>query len=150
MEVDLGIAVNPTRHPDLMIRKLCDDTVTFWGCAKPSINQDLSSGRAVLICVPDLLQTQELLKKMNRTGLRFARVLESSDLQVVAALTASGAGVGILPGRVVAMMGEKKFQRLSKAPTAQDEICLLYRVENKHLRSLQVMSQMISAAFTQS
>ena len=30
LSIDIGIVVNPFKHPDLIIRKLCNDEVTFW------------------------------------------------------------------------------------------------------------------------
>ncbi len=60
--VDVGIVVNPVRHPDLVLKKLSDDQVTLWQ------SPEMSAGnRDVLICDPDLLQTQSLLKKVQKS-----------------------------------------------------------------------------------
>jgi Flp pilus assembly protein TadD len=34
LRVDIGIVVNPAPHPDLVLRKLCTDEVTFWTLPK--------------------------------------------------------------------------------------------------------------------
>lgn len=144
-EIDFGIVVNPIKHPDLVIRKLCNDEVTFWvGQGKRKI-QDFRSGQAVLICDPELLQTQALLKNLKKSGINYRRILSSSNLEVITALTSAGAGIGIIPGRVAAAVSS--LSRISTAPLFQDEICLLYRVENKNLKSIQVIGEMIQSVF---
>jgi len=147
MDIDLGIVVNPIRHPDLIIRKLCDDEVTLWvGEGKRKV-QDVRSGEAVLICDPDLLQSQDLLKKLRKAGIQYGRMIPSSNLEVVTQLVAQGVGVGIIPSRVAGSMGHRAIRRIPKAPVFHDEICLLYRVENKAVRSIQVLSDCIISSF---
>lgn len=147
METDLGIAVNPSRHPDLVIRKLGDDEVTFWvGKGKRKV-QDFRSGEAVLVCDPELLQSQALLKQLRNAGIRYGRVLPSSNLEVITRLVAEGAGIGIIPGRVAAAAGARGLSRIPKAPVFRDEICLLYRVESKAVRAVQVIADQIAASF---
>ncbi len=151
MEIDIGVAVNPVKHPDLLLRKLCEDDVTFWVGKGNREIQDLHSGNAVLLCDPELLQTQDLLKKLKKAGLRYRRLLTSSSLEVVAELTASGAGVGILPGRVASLLVKagrgNKLRRVANAPSFRDEICLLHRIENKGVKTIQYLSNQIALAF---
>lgn len=138
MEVDLGIVVNPVRHPDLVVRKLYTDEVTFWmaeGCPNPK----------VLICDLDLIQSQDLVAKLKKSGRGFDRVITTSSLEIVRSLTLAGAGVGIIPGLVVGADAGTKLKRVPRTPVYSDEICLLYRVENKGVRSIQVMGEMIQS-----
>lgn len=147
METDIGIVVNPVRHPDLMIQKLCDDEVTLWvGEGKRRV-QDVRSGDAVLICDPELLQTQDLLKKIKKSGIQYRRILSSSNLEVVTKLVKDGAGIGILPSRVVKSNVNVGMRPIPKAPIFQDEICLLYRMENKGVRSIQAITQSVIKSF---
>lgn len=148
-EVDLGIVVNPVQHPDLVIRKLCDDEVSFWVGKGSRKIQDFQSGEAVLICDPELLQTQDLQKKLKKSGLSYKRVLTTSNLEVVTELTAKGAGIGIIPGRVAATALGKGLARVPKAPVFRDEICLIYRIENKGVKSIQVMGNKILTHFNE-
>lgn len=147
MEIDVGIVVNPIRHPDLIIRKLYDDAVTFWVGKGDRKIQDFRGGNAVLICDPDLIQTQDLIKKLKKSGTQYRRVLASSSLEVITELTASGAGIGVLPGRVATFASGKGLHRIPKAPSFPDEICLLYRVENKGVKSIQAITDQIALTF---
>lgn len=147
MDVDVGVVVNPVKHPDLVIRKLCQDEVTFWVGKGDRKVQNFRSGESVLICDPDLLQTQDLIKKLKRRGIQYNRVLASSSLEVITELVASGAGIGIIPGRV-AGRASGKLRPIPQAPVFQDEICLLYRVENKGIRSIQVIADHLSRVFS--
>lgn len=147
LETDIGIVVNPTQHPDLVIRKLCDDEVTFWVGDGERKVQDFRSGQAVLICDPDLLQSQDLLKKLRKTGIQYGRILPSSNLEVITQLVTQGVGIGIIPGRVAAQARSQSLRRVPKAPVFHDEICLLYRVENKPVRSIQTIGDSIVSFF---
>ncbi len=138
MEADFGIAVNPTRHPDLVVHLLGEDEVTLWGAS--DAEQD------TLIYEPDLLQSQEILAALKRSKSKYRRLLPTSSLEVVAKLAAAGAGVGILPGRVAALEG-KALRRLPKAPVVRDEIYWLYRVENRSVRAVQALTERVAAAF---
>ncbi len=140
MEADIGIVVNPVRHADLIIKKLCNDEVGFWSNPNATINN------TVLICDPDLLQSRDLLNQLKKNNITFERMIESSSLEVIATLTACGAGIGILPGRV-ARATSNALTLLTNMPTYHDEICLVYRVENKQVRAIQILAQAITNAF---
>lgn len=147
LKTDVGIVVNPVQHPDLVIHRLCKDEVTLWTLKgrKPPL-QDIKGGGAVLICDPDLLQSQALLKKMKKSGLSFARILHSSSLEVITDLTANGCGVGLLPARV-ANTARQKLEPVADAPIFHDEHCLIFRAENKNVRSIQALNAAIRAFF---
>lgn len=139
MKVDIGIVVNPVQHPDLVIVPLCKDEFTLWRAQK-LVAED------VLICDTDLIQAQTLMKKMGREGLRLARVMTSGNLEVIADLTAAGAGYGLLPAQV-ALRARRKLTRVYKAPVFYDDHCLIFRVENRGVKSIQVIHKAIKSFF---
>lgn len=147
LSIDVAIVVNPIKHPDLIIRKLCDDEVGFWvGPGKHPI-QKLDSGEAVLMCDPELAQTQALLKAAKKKQLSYGRVMDMDCLEVIANLTASGCGVGILPERVALAMYPTKLKHIPNTPIYKDELCLIYRHENRHIHAIQVIVDAIKAYF---
>ena len=105
-----------------------------------------AGGTAVLVCDPDLAQSQFVMKEMKRKGITFARILPSGSLEVVADIVSHGCGIGILPSKV-AERARKKLKRLPKAPVFIDEHCLIYRVENKGVKSVQVLNAAIKSYF---
>lgn len=119
-KIDVAFAVNPVAHLDLIIREICRDDVSLWrarGCLNPD----------VLLVEPSLMQSQEILKKMKKKGLRFNRTVESSSLEVLAQLVSSGAGYAILPERVVKAIAHEKVERVREAPVFHDRTCLVYK-----------------------
>lgn len=122
-EADFGIIVNPVRHPDLVIRKLCIDEVTLF---------HTKDAQDKLIYDKNLAQSKAILKTINNTT-KFGGVLSSSNLEVVAKLTSMGLGYGILPARVASQY--KQLIKVKEAPVFNDEICLVYRPE-KHNNSV--------------
>lgn len=147
LSIDIGIVVNPIKHPDLVIRKLCDDEVTFWVGDGSRKTQNAHSEDAIILCNPDLLQTQSLLKKCPKAGIISKHTMTMNSLEVIASLTANGCGIGILPARVAMSMYPNKLKRISKAPIYYDEICLVYRNENRSVRAIQTITGTIKDYF---
>jgi DNA-binding transcriptional LysR family regulator len=147
MNLDIGIVVNPVPHPDLVIKKIYDDEVALWVGPGDYKIQNYEEKTAILICDPELIQTQDILNKLKKQNISFARTLTSSNLEVITHLVASGAGVGILPGRVA---GQSKvpLKKLKTSPIFKDEICVVYRVENKNLPALKQIVESILDGLT--
>lgn len=141
LKTDMGIVVNPTPHPDLVVSKLTEDDVSLWqSSTMPTAN------KSVLVCDPDLTQTQEIMRKLPKAGIQIDRLLTSSNLEVIAELTASGCGIGILPSKVAAR-AMTPLKRVAKSPSVRDTHCLIYRVENKNVRSVQTLAAAVRGCF---
>lgn len=139
LEADVGIVVNPTPHGDLVIKPLAKDEVTLWQI--PGLkNED------ILICEPSLLQTQEILRKLAKQNRKFRRTIECSNLEVIVRLAQSGAGAAVLPARV-AHAQNNKLVAVMGAPKFADEIALIFRTEQRSLRTLQALSVAVQEGF---
>jgi LysR family transcriptional regulator, cell division regulator len=136
-QLDLAFVVNPTLHPDLVIKEIATDRVTFWK-SKKCENPD------VLFVEPSLLQTQDLLRKMNKKGLQFTRTIESSSLEVIAQLLNSGAGCAILPERVMKALCDNSVVQIKDAIEFHDRICLVYKHEFRKLKRGQALIEFAS------
>lgn len=119
-ELDFGIVVNPPLHPDLVIKEICQDTVTLWAKKECTASD-------ILICDLDLLQVQSIMAKLKKREIAFKRIIHSSSLEVIATLVLSGCGVGILPERVMRSNENAEITMISKSPFFKDRICLIYR-----------------------
>ena len=143
--VDFGIVVNPIKHPDLVIRRLCHDEVGFWVLAAVKKKKTFIINQQPLIFDPSLTQSQDLLAKISKQGVSFQRQIHSSNLSVVRDLVAAGAGVGILPSRVAQTHKQDRLQLLSSdAPIFKDTICLIYRADTPRTLSREVITKAIS------
>jgi len=147
--IDIGLVINPIKHPDLIIKKLCTDVVTLWNSNTPNkYNQDITSGNAVLICDPELSQSQHILKHMKKSNIRFNRIISTNNLELIAELTIKGAGIGILPSRLAKFISPTKLQKIEKAPSYTDELCLVYRLESKNIKTTQVIKDQVKKIFS--
>ncbi len=142
-KLDMGIVINPVPHPDLIIKNLGDDLVQLWRGRQENINNDPKSGKAVLICDEQLLQTQSLLKKLKNQGSKYSRVIKSNNLELITKLTIEGAGIGIIPTSVGKVFGPNKLIPISKSPKFKDQRAIIYRVENKSIAAVQLLSKEI-------
>lgn len=137
-KTDFGLVINPPPHPDLIIRDLGTDDVTLWTNGDKVIPD-------ALIYDPTMLQTQDILKKLETRKLRFRHRIESTNLEVMATLTEAGCGTGILPGRVART--RRSLQPYSdKAPVFRDRLCLIYRVGAHNSASGRAIVQAIMTA----
>lgn len=135
-ELDIALVVNPVRHPDLVIKPVVKDEFGFWAAKEANAVNRPDAESAVLICEPELLQAQNLLRRLRR---RFPRTMHSPSLEVIASLANSGAGIGLLPGRVAKQW--KNLKHLPELPVFQDEIALLYRAENRRIAAFRELAQ---------
>lgn len=142
--IDVGIVVNPVKHPDLILQKLYDDEVGFW--QKDDSSSDSFHDSLTILCDTDLIQTQQLLKKLTTDRDFHYRLVDSPNLDVVASLTAAGCGLGILP-RSVALAHDKTLIPVGYTPTYADEIFLVYRAHQRQVKALQIMIQTIRDAY---
>ncbi len=147
LEVDIGIVINPVRHPDLILKKLSEDEVTLWVGSGRNKTQDPKGKEAVLICDLNMIQSQDIIKKIKRSSLNFNRIITSTSLEVITELTLSGAGIGILPGRVAQPKTQFGLKKIQSAPIFKDEIYLAYRVENKNIRAIQEIVKCVEKIF---
>lgn len=140
--VDIGIVVNPVKHPDLIIHKLYHDEVSFWYLGARQKDLESYAKKATVIYDPNIIQSQVLLKKAAAAGIVIVRTMESSSLEVVASLTSANCGIGILPTRI-ANLAPKKLVKVPGAPIFRDEVCLITRVESKKVASIQYICGLI-------
>jgi len=128
-EVDLGIAVNPVRHPDLVLIPLGEDSFSLWHSPK-------KRGSDALFCDPDLAQVQWLLPRLSKRGLRYSQIIPSASLEVAASLAASGAGYALLPGSVAKPRRKEGLAKLDSAfPEYRDRVYLVYRSDAMRSRA---------------
>lgn len=143
-EIDFGIVANPIKHPDLVIKDLFTDEVSFWTSSTPSSTQEFNSKTAVLVCDLNLIQVQKLLDNLKKRNQVFKRIVHSSDLEVIADLTASGLGIGILPNRVATKIASYNLKILDKTlPIYKDKICLIYRADIQTTQSSAMIIEII-------
>jgi DNA-binding transcriptional LysR family regulator len=146
LSIDIGIVVNPVRHPDLIMQKLYEDKVTFWHSTDYSdIKKKLNTNNIPIICDPELIQTQWLLKQLNKTGIKNYRAVTSSNLEVIAHLTAKSESIGVLPTSVALATFPKKLKAIAHTPVYNDEIFLIYRHENRGIKAVQTIAKTIKA-----
>lgn len=138
--IDFGIVINPPQHPDLVILNLGKDEVTLW--YNPNIDVPNT-----LIYDPLGIQSQSILKQLARKKLKFSNRIETSNMEVIQALTLSGCGVGILPTRVATTKkGSPLKQYGSNSPRYQDQLSLIYRSGTQsHAAGKAIISSILEA-----
>jgi DNA-binding transcriptional LysR family regulator len=143
-KIDLGIVVNPVPHPDLVITELCKDTVTLWKLK----GSQKKHNEAPLIFDPDLLQSQDIVKKLKKGKFNFQRTVHTSNLEVTRCLIECDTGIGILPTRVATMDNKIPLENLPEAPKFKDRICLVFRADAIKTKAAQEIRQRIKSIFT--
>ena len=134
--LDIALVTNPRPHPDLIIRELCVDTFTLWA-SQGSYNKN------VFIHDPDLIQTQQIEKKLKTP---FQQKITSNNLEVVANIVANGGGIGALPQQV-ALRPSYNLVPLKGGPLEKDVVAIIYRLENKKKRAIQEIADAIKRAY---
>jgi DNA-binding transcriptional LysR family regulator len=115
-QMDLGLVINPQKHPELVLTELLTDEVNIWK-RKDSIHD-------TLIYDPSLLQSHWILKHLKNAH-SYTRKIESSNLEVITSLLRAGAGHAILPKRVAQMV--PLDLETAQHRSFRDSLCLVYR-----------------------
>jgi DNA-binding transcriptional LysR family regulator len=135
-DLDVGIVVNPTVVPDLVIRKLGFDHVRVWTAGK-------QANRDTVVCDLNLFQTQSILKKWKQKP---RKLISTTSLELVCRLAGAGLGYGIIPQRVVEVMGSA-LTCIAALPVYKDEICLVHRPELGRLPAERLVIDAIQQSF---
>jgi DNA-binding transcriptional LysR family regulator len=122
-DLDMGYVVNPARHPDLILKKLGTDRVTFW---RSKTHQEVP--KRILADV-SLKQVEEFIGKTFDKHFKGWELVQSSSLELIRTLTRQGLGVGVLPERVAMADGPHLVVHDKNLPSRPDEIFLAYRRE---------------------
>ena len=120
-ELDMGFVINPFKHPELVLKKIGSDRVTFWKKAQAATVPEK------LFADLDLMQVEALLGRGSSKALKSWPLVQTNSLELIRTLTVSGAGVGILPERVAKADGARVELYDSKLPVFEDEIYVAYR-----------------------
>ena len=80
-------------------------------------------------------------------GKGFQRVIRSGNLEVIAEMTRSGVGVGLLPQRVALKNASYDLKPLDKSlPIFKDKICLVYRADTQKTMASKIIIDAIKNA----
>lgn len=132
LNIDLGIVVNPTAHPDLVIKKLYTDKVGFWVKKGEKCDQK----NLTLLSDPKLKQTQYLIKELYKTDLIVERRIESENFEFLARAAREGVGVAVIPESVAQSPINNCLTQFQEKIFYLDEICLVYRHENRFIKAI--------------
>lgn len=119
--IDIGFVVNPTRHPDLVLKKIGDDRVMFWK------KRGASQLPKKIFADRNLAQIQDLLGKTQSKQFKEWQLINTPSLELIRTLTLSGQGIGILPERVAKADGADLVPYDSNLSIYEDKIFLAYR-----------------------
>lgn len=137
-KVDCGVVINPFPHSNLVIQQLEQDRVTLWRNKKKDYKED------TLFFDPQIHQTHSLLRQLEKKGIHFKHQYEIPNLELIAKFIYEGAGVGILPEKVVKNNYPEKTQLYSQQiKPFQDNICFAYSVENKGVESIATFKNLL-------
>ncbi len=140
-KIDCAIAINPYPHSNLVISTLGEDEFQLWQNKK-------GCDESYLFFDPQLHQTHFLLRQLEKKGIKFTHHVEVSNLELIAKLVYEGAGVGILPSRVVKNYYPKETVTYSKEiKPFLDRICFVYSVENKYNLNLKDFKNKLQSLF---
>nr|WP_279382635.1 LysR family transcriptional regulator [Acanthopleuribacter pedis] len=127
MAADLGIAVDPTPHPDLVLTELYRDFIGFWARDE----NEFTDPDSILVVNPKMPQTASLLRQL-QTAPFFAakRVMATSELKLIEAMVAGGGTVGLLPATIALNSALTEMRPYRNGPREEARISLIRRADH--------------------
>lgn len=142
MKIDLGIVVNPVKHPSLVIIKLRQDKVGFWHHADFSVKKNTMT----LLADPNLTQAATLIRLSEKKGIVFNRTIECQSLELLARLACQKVGVAVLPKTVALAQGKGVLKPFRPSQVYHDEICLVFRHEVRFIKAIEAILETFKSA----
>lgn len=112
-EIDFGIVMNPLKLPGLVTRYIGEDEIYVWESKNRYKNR--------LIYNPNMLQARSILSRWKGNP---PERIEVENLELIANLVESGAGLGILPSQVVKAQ-RYHLKKVADTPTFKDKLALV-------------------------
>lgn len=145
-EIDIGLVTDPYQHPDVILQQIALTKFTFWVARHHVHKLDLYAKETVIICDPQLPQTQFLMKALlKQTQYKQLKLSTMNHIEAIAAMTAQGFGVGILPSCFTQRFFGDKLQEIPNAPTHEKPLYIAYRPENKAVKAIQMVIKAIKS-----
>ncbi len=116
--IDIGIVVNAIKNPDLIIKKIAEDSVCVWQSKKRTPQQQV-------IADLNLFQTQSILKKWTHAP---KSITSTESLDLIIRMTHQGCGYGIIPKKAVDLVGLDLVQ-VANTPHFKDQFSVVHRPE---------------------
>ncbi|MGQ3891223.1 LysR family transcriptional regulator [Legionella sp. CNM-4043-24] len=147
--IDVGVVNNPIPHHDLIIHPAGNTQMSFWVGEGERDIQRIDSGKAIILCEPNMPQAQGLLRRLKKTGVPVARVVTANNLDVLANMAAAGCGIAILPSCFAQSLYENRLKPVLDLPSCEYEVCLIYRYESKNVRAISTVVSMFKEFTTE-
>lgn len=112
-ELDFGIVMNPLPIPGLVTRFIGDDEVQVW--------ESKNRYDDALIYNPNMIQATSILSKWKNAP---AKRIETTNLELIAHLVDSGAGMGIIPSQVVKAQ-RHNLKKVADSPSFTDKLAVV-------------------------
>jgi DNA-binding transcriptional LysR family regulator len=135
-EIDFGLIMNPADSQGLIVKTIGEDDVHIWESSSRYQNK--------LIYNSNMHQALSIISRWKQV---LPNRIEVENLELIAQLTNSGAGMGILPSQVV------KSQRLSlnvipNSPSFKDRLCLVCYPEILRLNEGKLVFDVLKRSFS--
>jgi DNA-binding transcriptional LysR family regulator len=129
-KIECGVVINPYPHPNLIINVLSKDNFNLWSHKKKK-NLDR------VFINSELHQTHSLIRQAEKKGYKFGELIEIPNLELIAKLVYEGAGVGIVPEKVIKNFNPQDTVLFSeKIKPFIDQISFVYSEENRSNKSI--------------
>jgi DNA-binding transcriptional LysR family regulator len=134
-DIDVGIVMNPLPLQGLIIRYIGEDEVAVWESKKRYEEK--------LIFDPHMLQATSIISRWKKVP---SSTIDVPNLELIANLTESGAGFGILPKQVVKAL-KMNLEIVAGAPTYKDKLALVCYPELLKYRDGQQIFESLKKSF---
>lgn len=135
--LDVGLVINATAVPDLVVKKIGEDSVGVF-------SKGTDFDRETVICNAAMFQTQSILRNWKNKP---KRVLETESLELVCRLVEAKIGYGIVPKLAIRLLGMSLHEH-TNLPHYKDSLSLVYRPEFRSNEAENIVCEALRKWFT--
>lgn len=132
-ELDLGIAINPQRHPELVIKTLRREFIGVWKGSRAQTAKPKN-----VYFNPDMINVFQFLRQFSGS-----RQIPITDYVAIGSILSTGEDWGIMPSSIPEI-----FPSLVPVKTLMPaQLCLIYRKDRSHHTMMQRVAAVVRAGF---
>lgn len=144
--LDIGLVIDPYPHAELILQKISETEFSFWVSSQHADKINLFAEKTLIICDPQLGQTQYLIKQLLKIiPHKELKLSAMNRIEAIAAMVVEGYGVGILPSAFTGRYYGDKLKKIPDSPIYRQPLCLAHRPENKKVMAIQIVLKAIKS-----
>jgi LysR family transcriptional regulator, cell division regulator len=141
--IDIGIVLNPPKHPELVLNNIKHSDIAFWSNNKKLTLKKLASTKTTILCDSSIPLIRALLNKLKVNNIAVDKISNINNFETITELALNDCGIAVLSSCYVEAFFPGKLHRVEGFPYIPTQMSLIYRQKDKDIVAVQTVADEI-------